>query len=136
MNQDAELQQVEEHTDEDIIKCLESRRCVRGGEKNHMECFVKFAEKSHSYNIAEVMKLHILLKDCHTKRQKDIKQTDTRDLFRKAARKVESTPRPKEHQREPQPGPTHETSNTKLAECMQTTHLLSCKVFQMLNKTK
>ena len=130
MNYDAELQGVEEHTDEDIMQSVlnptkveedvleEEKRITWSEAVYHLECFVKFAEKSHSYNIAEVMNLHTILKDCHTKRQKDIKQADIRDLFRKAAIKVESTPRPKEQQREPERGSSHETISAELAECM------------------
>ena len=55
---------------------------------NCLELFVKFTEKSHYYNVAEVIDTHIMLNNAYKKHHSAIKQADIRDMFAKASKKV------------------------------------------------
>ena len=124
-----ELPGMQELTDPDIIECPKSRQRRRGPGRRHrdqgttcelalngLELFVKFTEKSHYYNVAEIMDTHIMLNNAYKKCHSAIKQADIRDMFAKASKKVNPTqmditeeitieddnPRPST-QREPEP---------------------------------
>ena len=49
---------------------------------NCLELFVKFTEKSHYYNVAEVMDTHIMLNNAYKKRHSAIKQADIKDTVK------------------------------------------------------
>lgn len=53
-----------------------------------LNTFIKFTEHNSLYNDAEIMNLHILRNEFFRKRTESRKQTDIRDLFKRASSKI------------------------------------------------